>query len=109
MFLFQTHALSLRRAVVGRSKSFDDLLKEHRAAKEALLKRKALAAQAGKKPASLIQIAEEPPKPAESKSTPALNGASPQKALAQALMAPTPLAPLKLAKPTNRIPNSLQR
>lgn len=37
---FQTHALSLRRAVEGRRKKFDDLLKEHRAAKEAQLKAK---------------------------------------------------------------------
>uniref|UniRef100_A0A2C9KNY9 SCA7 domain-containing protein n=1 Tax=Biomphalaria glabrata TaxID=6526 RepID=A0A2C9KNY9_BIOGL len=37
----KTHALSLRRAVPGRSKSFDDLLKEHKAAKDALLKAKA--------------------------------------------------------------------
>ncbi|XP_076047085.1 uncharacterized protein LOC143028610 isoform X2 [Oratosquilla oratoria] len=34
----KTHSLSLRRAVVGRSKKFDELLLEHRAAKEALLK-----------------------------------------------------------------------
>ncbi|ESO91415.1 hypothetical protein LOTGIDRAFT_153854, partial [Lottia gigantea] len=40
----KTHALSLRRAVKGRIKPFDDLLKEHRIAKEALLKAKALAA-----------------------------------------------------------------
>ncbi|KAK6176383.1 hypothetical protein SNE40_014681 [Patella caerulea] len=40
----KTHALSLRRAVKGRCKPFDDLLKEHRIAKEALLKAKALAA-----------------------------------------------------------------
>ena len=44
--LFQSHALSLRRAVPGRIKPFDDLLKEHRAAKEALLKEKAEAAAA---------------------------------------------------------------
>ncbi|GFO45000.1 ataxin-7-like protein 1 [Plakobranchus ocellatus] len=31
----KTHALSLRRAVTGRSKSFDDLLKEHKAANDA--------------------------------------------------------------------------
>ncbi|XP_064632233.1 ataxin-7-like protein 1 [Lineus longissimus] len=105
----KTHALSLRRAVVGRSKSFDDLLREHRAAKEALVKRKALAAQANKKAAPGGLVVEELPKPVESRSAPALNGASSQKALAQALMAPTPLSPLKLAKPTNRIPNSLQR
>ncbi|KAK3102677.1 hypothetical protein FSP39_013080 [Pinctada imbricata] len=37
----KTHALSLRRKVQGRKKSFDDLLKEHRAAKEVLLKQKA--------------------------------------------------------------------
>ncbi|XP_046372165.1 ataxin-7-like protein 1 isoform X1 [Haliotis rufescens] len=37
----KTHALSLRRAVKGRSKTFDELLKEHRAAKELLLKQKA--------------------------------------------------------------------
>ena len=37
----QTHALSLRRAVAERSKSFDNLLLEHRAAKEALQKAKA--------------------------------------------------------------------
>lgn len=37
----QTHALGLRRAVPGRKKSFDDLLKEHKAAKEAMLKAKA--------------------------------------------------------------------
>ena len=37
----QTHALGLRRAVQGRKKSFDDLLKEHKAAKEALLRAKA--------------------------------------------------------------------
>ncbi|XP_064605517.1 uncharacterized protein LOC135470474 isoform X3 [Liolophura sinensis] len=36
----KTHALSLRRAVEGRRKKFDDLLKEHRAAKEAQLKAK---------------------------------------------------------------------
>lgn len=41
MLHLQTHALSLRRAVPGRSKSFDDLLKEHKAAKDALLKAKA--------------------------------------------------------------------
>jgi ataxin-7 len=39
--MFQTHALGLRRAVPGRKKSFDDLLKEHKAAKEAMLKAKA--------------------------------------------------------------------
>ena len=38
---FQTHALSVRRAVEGRRKPFDELLAEHRAAKEALLKAKA--------------------------------------------------------------------
>ena len=38
---FQTHALSLRRKVTGRRKPFDDLLKEHRAVKEAILKQKA--------------------------------------------------------------------
>ncbi|XP_076447842.1 uncharacterized protein LOC143284758 isoform X2 [Babylonia areolata] len=37
----KTHALGLRRAVPGRKKSFDDLLKDHKAAKEALLKAKA--------------------------------------------------------------------
>lgn len=37
----QTHALSLRRKVQGRRKPFDDLLKEHRATKEALQKYKA--------------------------------------------------------------------
>lgn len=40
VFVFQTHALSLRRSVSGRSKSFDQLLLEHRAAKEAALKAK---------------------------------------------------------------------
>ncbi len=34
---FQGHALSLRRAVTGRSKPFDELLREHRDAKEASL------------------------------------------------------------------------
>ena len=38
---FQTHALSLRRSVKGRSKIFDHLLREHRAAKEIMLKEKA--------------------------------------------------------------------
>ena len=33
--------MSLRRAVPGRSKSFDNLLKEHKAAKDALIKAKA--------------------------------------------------------------------
>lgn len=37
----QTHTLTLRRAVSGRSKSFDDLLKEHKAAKDALIRAKA--------------------------------------------------------------------
>ena len=37
---FQTHALSLRRAVPDRSKPFDDLLKEHKAAKDALIEAK---------------------------------------------------------------------
>lgn len=39
-FSFQSHALSLRRAVNGRRLSFDDLLKEHREAKEAYQKAK---------------------------------------------------------------------
>ena len=39
----QTHALSLRRAVLGRSKSFDELLTDHRAAKEEFLRAKAAA------------------------------------------------------------------
>ena len=39
----QTHALSVRRAVKGRSKSFDQLLLEHRGAKEAEALRKAKA------------------------------------------------------------------
>jgi hypothetical protein len=38
--MFQSHALSLRRAVNGRRLSFDDLLKEHREAKEAYQKAK---------------------------------------------------------------------
>nr|KAG5711310.1 hypothetical protein BaRGS_006007 [Batillaria attramentaria] len=37
----KTHALGLRRAVQGRKKPFDELLREHKAAKEALLKAKA--------------------------------------------------------------------
>ncbi|BFZ10489.1 hypothetical protein BsWGS_13528 [Bradybaena similaris] len=37
----KTHALSLRRAVAGRSKSFDGLLKEHKAVKDASLKARA--------------------------------------------------------------------
>ncbi|XP_069142238.1 ataxin-7-like protein 1 [Argopecten irradians] len=37
----KTHALSLRRKVPGRRKPFDELLKEHRAAKEAFLKQRA--------------------------------------------------------------------
>ncbi|BFZ08132.1 hypothetical protein BsWGS_11171 [Bradybaena similaris] len=37
----KTHTLTLRRAVSGRSKSFDDLLKEHKAAKDALIRAKA--------------------------------------------------------------------
>lgn len=36
----KTHALSLRRAVAGRRKPFDELLKDHRAAKEAIQKEK---------------------------------------------------------------------
>ncbi|XP_052824375.1 ataxin-7-like protein 1 [Octopus bimaculoides] len=36
----KTHALSLRRAVVGRRKPFDELLKDHRAAKEAIQREK---------------------------------------------------------------------
>lgn len=36
----KTHALSLRRAVAGRRKAFDELLKDHRAAKEAIQKEK---------------------------------------------------------------------
>ncbi|XP_071123525.1 serine-rich adhesin for platelets-like [Mytilus edulis] len=36
----KTHAISKRRQVAGRRKPFDDLLKEHRAAKELLLKQK---------------------------------------------------------------------
>ena len=54
---FQTHALSLRRAVKGRCKTFDDLLKEHREAKEALLRAKQesqAAAVATKAAAALI-------------------------------------------------------
>ena len=47
-FIFQTHALSLRRAVKGRRKPFDELLKEHRAAKEAMLLAKAELAAASK-------------------------------------------------------------
>lgn len=39
-FCLQTHAISKRRQVAGRRKPFDDLLKEHRAAKELLLKQK---------------------------------------------------------------------
>ena len=35
---FQSHALSLRRAVQGRRLPFDELLKEHREAKEAYMK-----------------------------------------------------------------------
>ena len=41
LYSLQSHALSLRRAVQGRRKPFDELLKEHRAAKEAFLKAKA--------------------------------------------------------------------
>ncbi|CAG5119278.1 unnamed protein product [Candidula unifasciata] len=37
----KTHTLTLRRAVSGRRKSFDDLLKEHKAAKDVLLRAKA--------------------------------------------------------------------
>ncbi|OWF55726.1 ataxin-7-like protein 1 [Mizuhopecten yessoensis] len=37
----KTHALSLRRKVPGRRQPFDELLKEHRAAKEAFLKQRA--------------------------------------------------------------------
>ncbi|XP_025106270.1 ataxin-7-like protein 1 isoform X1 [Pomacea canaliculata] len=37
----KTHALGLRRAVPGRMKSFDELLREHKAAKDALIKAKA--------------------------------------------------------------------
>ncbi|CAG5123007.1 unnamed protein product [Candidula unifasciata] len=42
----KTHALSLRRAVSGRSKPFDGLLKEHKAVKDAILKAKAEAQRA---------------------------------------------------------------
>ncbi|KAL8609902.1 hypothetical protein ACOMHN_016377 [Nucella lapillus] len=37
----KTHPLGLRRAVPGRKKSFDDLLKDHKAEKEAMLRAKA--------------------------------------------------------------------
>ncbi|XP_005092007.2 ataxin-7-like protein 1 [Aplysia californica] len=42
----KTHALSLRRAVPGRSKAFDELLKEHKAAKDALIKAKGVSQSA---------------------------------------------------------------
>lgn len=37
-FFFQTHSLAMRRNVAGRRKNFDELLADHRAAKESLLK-----------------------------------------------------------------------
>lgn len=40
MFISQSHALSLRRAVIGRRLPFDELLQEHRDAKEAYMKAK---------------------------------------------------------------------
>ncbi len=40
LFPLQAHALSLRRAVTGRSNSFDQLLKDHKEAKDALLRAK---------------------------------------------------------------------
>ncbi|XP_074644411.1 ataxin-7-like [Tubulanus polymorphus] len=47
----KTHALSLRRAVKGRRKTFDQLLDEHRATKELLTQAKAAAAAAANKSA----------------------------------------------------------
>lgn len=38
----KSHSMSLRRAVIGRSKSFDQLLADHRQAKEALIRQKKL-------------------------------------------------------------------
>ena len=52
----KAHSLTLRRAVQGRSRSFDDLLVEHRAAKETMLKQL-------KEGSSPVQPAKAPPPP----------------------------------------------
>ena len=52
----KAHSLTLRRAVQGRSRSFDDLLVEHRAAKESMLKQL-------KEGSSPVQPAKVPPPP----------------------------------------------
>lgn len=40
LYVLQSHPMSLRRAVTGRSKPFDQLLADHRQAKEALIQAK---------------------------------------------------------------------
>ncbi|XP_060084370.1 ataxin-7-like protein 1 [Ylistrum balloti] len=66
----KTHALSLRRKVPGRRKPFDELLKEHRAAKEAFLKQRA-EQKAAQLAASMVTCGGNTVKPAQS------HGASP--------------------------------
>lgn len=56
----KTHSLSLRRAVPGRKKNFDDLLMDHRAAKEAALS-KTVRASAAARPDGLKTPSPAPP------------------------------------------------
>ncbi|XP_048741891.2 ataxin-7-like protein 1 isoform X2 [Ostrea edulis] len=110
----KTHALSLRRKVPGRRKPFDDLLKEHREAKEILLKQKA------EQKAALQAAAEK--KAQQSKNPPVIPPGSSQ--LAAHLLRPTPLqsyndqhrersshppqlSPKKPAKPPQKLSTSL--
>lgn len=51
----KTHSLTLRRAVPGRTKIFDELLAEHRAAKEALMRAQGLEVKPRKKPVTQQQ------------------------------------------------------
>ncbi|XP_062579332.1 ataxin-7-like protein 2 [Saccostrea cucullata] len=112
----KTHALSLRRKVPGRRKPFDDLLKEHREAKELLLKQKA------EQKAALQAAAEK--KAQQLKSPPVIPPGSSQ--LAAHLLNPTPLqsyndqhrersshppqlSPKKTAKPPQKLSSSLQQ
>ncbi|XP_022333263.2 uncharacterized protein LOC111130463 [Crassostrea virginica] len=110
----KTHALSLRRKVPGRRKPFDDLLKEHREAKEILLKQKA------EQKAALQAAAEK--KAQQSKHPPVIPPGSSQ--LAAHLLRPTPLqsfndqhrdkmshppqlSPKKTARPPQKLNTSL--
>ncbi|XP_013414670.1 ataxin-7 [Lingula anatina] len=109
----KTHALSLRRAVQDRSKSFDELLREHRAAKEALLQAKQAAAGmvAAKKSSNSggsSGIKAEPSRRQSVNSESSLKGsAGSHHAIAATAL---PLGPKLPTKPSShRLPNSFLR